>query len=64
VQFRSAGTRCVDDSGSPDFPFICERLLNRRNLIRLTYVDFDLLSFDGKSLMGSHTPSGGGSWKR
>jgi bifunctional non-homologous end joining protein LigD len=40
-----------DDAGYPDFPLICERLLNRDNDIRLTYVIFDVLSLNGERLM-------------
>jgi bifunctional non-homologous end joining protein LigD len=43
-----------DADGSPDFPLICERLLNRHQDIRLTYVIFDLLTLEGRSLM--HLP--------
>jgi bifunctional non-homologous end joining protein LigD len=43
-----------DQHGSPDFPLICERLLNRHQQIRLTYVIFDVLSLNGESLM--HVP--------
>jgi bifunctional non-homologous end joining protein LigD len=40
-----------DSTGAPDFPLICERLLNRRPHIHLTYVIFDVLSLHGESLM-------------
>jgi bifunctional non-homologous end joining protein LigD len=43
-----------DECGSPDFPLICERLLNRHEEIRLTYVIFDVLTLNGDSLM--HMP--------
>ena len=38
-----------DSDGAPDFPLICERLLNKHHSIRLTFVIFDLLSLDGCS---------------
>jgi bifunctional non-homologous end joining protein LigD len=38
--------------GAPDFPMLCERLLNRRHSIRVTYMIFDVLSLDGRSLLG------------
>jgi bifunctional non-homologous end joining protein LigD len=41
-----------DADGAPDFPLICERLLNRHHSIRLTFVIFDLLSLDGRTLLG------------
>jgi bifunctional non-homologous end joining protein LigD len=41
-----------DESGAPDFPSVCERLLNRRQHIPLTYLIFDVLSLDGRSLVG------------
>ena len=41
-----------DGDGSPDFPLICERMLMRRHHIRITYVIFDVLSLDGRSLVG------------
>jgi bifunctional non-homologous end joining protein LigD len=43
-----------DESGYPDFPLICERLLNRHHEIRLTYVIFDVLSLNGENLMNLH----------
>ena len=42
------------ESGYPDFPLICERLLNRHQEIRLTHVIFDVLTLNGESLM--HLP--------
>jgi ATP-dependent DNA ligase len=45
-----------DENGSPDFPLICSRLLNRHQEIRLTYVIFDVLTLNGESLM--HLPYG------
>jgi bifunctional non-homologous end joining protein LigD len=41
-----------DAQGAPDFPLVCERLLNRHRSIRLTYMIFDLLSLNGRSLLG------------
>lgn len=41
-----------DADGTPDFPMVCERLLNRRHAIQLTYVIFDVLSLDGRSFLG------------
>jgi bifunctional non-homologous end joining protein LigD len=43
-----------DEYGSPDFPLICERLLNRCQHIHLTYVIFDVLTLEGRSLI--HLP--------
>jgi bifunctional non-homologous end joining protein LigD len=37
--------------GAPDFPMVCERLLNRKHSIRLSYVIFDVLSLEGRSLL-------------
>src|SRR5262249_4930404 len=37
--------------GSPDFPLLCERMLMRRLGIAVTYMIFDLLSLDGRSLL-------------
>jgi hypothetical protein len=37
--------------GSPDFPLLCERMLMRRPGIAVTYMIFDLLSLDGRSLL-------------
>jgi bifunctional non-homologous end joining protein LigD len=36
--------------GAPDFPLLCERMLMRRPGITVTYMVFDLLSFDGEDL--------------
>lgn len=41
-----------DAEGVPDFALICERLLKRHHSIRLTFVIFDLLSLDRRSLLG------------
>jgi bifunctional non-homologous end joining protein LigD len=43
-----------DGEGSPDFPLVCQRLLNRHQHIRLTYVIFDVLTLEGRSLL--HLP--------
>jgi|SRR5512133_1698573 bifunctional non-homologous end joining protein LigD len=40
-----------DEAGVPDFPLVCERVLNRRRHIRLTYIVFDVLRLDGVDLM-------------
>ena len=40
-----------DEDGVPDFPLVCERLLNRRHHIRLAFVIFDVLSIEGRSLL-------------
>jgi bifunctional non-homologous end joining protein LigD len=37
--------------GAPDFPLICERMLMRRPGIVVTYMVFDVLSIDGRSLL-------------
>jgi len=42
----------LDSQGVPDFPLVCERLLNSHRSIRLTYMIFDLLSLNGRSLLG------------
>jgi ATP-dependent DNA ligase len=36
--------------GTPDFPLLCERMLMRRPGIAVTFIVFDLLSFDGRDL--------------
>src|SRR4051812_13640589 len=41
-----------DRNGVPDFPLVCERMLMRRKNIAVVYVIFDVLSVDGRSLMG------------
>jgi bifunctional non-homologous end joining protein LigD len=41
-----------NSDGAPDFPMVCERLLNRHHMIRLAYMIFDVLSLDGRSLIG------------
>jgi len=39
-----------DATGAPDFPLVCERLLNRRRHIQLTYLVVDLLSLNGEDI--------------
>src|SRR5262249_12274540 len=41
-----------DSGGVPDFPLVCERMLMRRPHIPIVYVIFDVLSLDGRSLIG------------
>ena len=41
-----------DDQGRPDFPLVCEAVLHRRSAIPLVVVAFDVLSVDGRSVMG------------
>jgi bifunctional non-homologous end joining protein LigD len=41
-----------DTEGAPDFPLLCERMLMRRRHIPVAYVIFDVLSLDGRKLMG------------
>jgi bifunctional non-homologous end joining protein LigD len=40
-----------DAHGAPDFPLVCERMLMRQPGIAVTYVVFDVLTLDGRSLM-------------
>ena len=40
----------LDAGGRPDFPLICECLLQRRVSIPLTYMVFDILSVDGETV--------------
>ena len=40
----------LDADGRPDFPLICECLLQRRFAIPLTYMVLDVLSVDGESV--------------
>ena len=40
----------LDADGRPDFPLICECLLQRRASIPLTYMVFDILSVDGENV--------------
>jgi bifunctional non-homologous end joining protein LigD len=37
--------------GSPDFPLLCERMLMHRSGIAVTYMIFDLLGLNGRSLL-------------
>jgi ATP-dependent DNA ligase len=37
-----------DDTGAPELPLICERLLNRRRHVHLAYIVFDVLSLKGR----------------
>jgi hypothetical protein len=39
------------DDGRPDFPLLCERMLMRKRGIPITYMVFDLLSLEGRSLL-------------
>src|SRR4051794_31357993 len=39
----------LGDDGLPDFPLVCERLLNSKTTIPLAYVVFDLLELEGES---------------
>jgi bifunctional non-homologous end joining protein LigD len=41
----------LDGAGRPDFPLICECLLQHRYRIPLTYMVFDVLSVDGESVI-------------
>jgi bifunctional non-homologous end joining protein LigD len=41
-----------DSAGAPDFPLISERILMRRRHIPVVYVIVDLLSLDGRTMMG------------
>jgi bifunctional non-homologous end joining protein LigD len=42
----------LDDEGKPDFPQLCECVLMRRTSKPLTFVAFDVLSVEGRSVMG------------
>src|SRR3954466_7983775 len=39
-----------DESGKPDFPSVCERVLHRHSTIPLTFIAFDVLSVEGQSV--------------
>ena len=41
----------LDADGKPDFPLICECVLQRRYAIPLTYMVFDVLSVQGESVI-------------
>jgi ATP-dependent DNA ligase len=43
----------VRPDGAPDFSLICERMLMRQPGVAVTYVIFDLLSLEGRGLMGA-----------
>jgi bifunctional non-homologous end joining protein LigD len=40
------------DDGKPDFPAVCQRLLNRDSTIPLALIVFDVLAYRGRSLIG------------
>src|SRR4051794_1726997 len=40
-----------DEEGKPDFPLVCEAVLHRHTAIRLTYIAFDVLSVEGRSVV-------------
>jgi bifunctional non-homologous end joining protein LigD len=40
----------LDENGKPDFPQLCECVLQRRSSIPLTYMVFDVISVDGDSV--------------
>jgi bifunctional non-homologous end joining protein LigD len=42
----------LDHEGKPDFPQLCECVLQRHSLIPLTYMVFDVLSVDGDNVAG------------
>jgi bifunctional non-homologous end joining protein LigD len=42
----------LDDDGKPDFPQICECVLMRRTTTPLTFVAFEVLSVEGRTVMG------------
>ena len=42
----------LDEDGKPDFPQLCECVLMRRSTSQLTFVAFDVLSVDGRNVMG------------
>jgi bifunctional non-homologous end joining protein LigD len=41
-----------DDEGKPDFPLLCECVLHRHTQIPLVFVAFDVLSVEGRNVMG------------
>lgn len=41
-----------DEHGRPDFPLVCECVLHRRASAPLVFVAFDVLSVDGRSVVG------------
>jgi bifunctional non-homologous end joining protein LigD len=40
----------LDAEGKPDFPMICDRLLHQRSSAQLTFMAFDVLSVEGRSV--------------
>jgi bifunctional non-homologous end joining protein LigD len=40
----------LDSNGRPDFPLICECLLQRQHHVPLTFIAFDVLSMNGRSV--------------
>ena len=42
----------LDDEGKPDFPQLCECVLQRHSRVPLAYMVFDVLSVDGDSVAG------------
>jgi bifunctional non-homologous end joining protein LigD len=42
----------LDGDGKPDFPQLCECVLMRRTTAPLTFVAFDVLSVEGRNVMG------------
>jgi bifunctional non-homologous end joining protein LigD len=42
----------LDDDGEPDFPQLCACVLMRRTTAPLTFMAFDVLSVDGRNVMG------------
>jgi bifunctional non-homologous end joining protein LigD len=42
----------LDEDGKPDFPQLCECVLQRHHSVPLTYMVFDVLSVDGDSVAG------------
>jgi ATP dependent DNA ligase domain len=42
----------LDDDGKPEFPQLCECVLMRRTTAPLTFIVFDVLSVDGRNVMG------------
>ena len=40
----------LDEEGKPDFPLVCECILHRRSQASLTFMAFDVLSVEGRSV--------------
>src|SRR4051794_41686215 len=38
------------EDGKPDFPLVCERVLHRHASVPLTFIAFDVLSVEGRSV--------------